>query len=1196
MAQERPFVNLHNHTDFSKLDGMETVDEVVKFAAADDQPAVAITDHGNMSGYIKLEQACAKAGLRAIPGIEAYYVEDVARSRESRDSSRNHLVLFGVNEDGYSNLLTLSSRAQLEGYYYQPLMDERMLADHTKGLVMTSGCLGSPINQALLRGDTAEATEIMARHRDMMDPGHYFAEIQVHTFDEQRTATRTLVPIAKDLGIPLVAAQDAHYTHAHKAVWHEHMLAMQTGATLSDARRFQFASHTNFMVTSAQAREMFPEDAFPGAYDNTLLIAEMAQDVPLQAGTRYLIPKFADADAYGGEQQMLLTKVNEGIERLYGARPSDEVKDRVARELRVIHDMGFDAYFLIVWDMIAWARSQGIRVGPGRGSAAGSIVSYALGITQLDPLHYGLFFERFLNPGRKSMPDIDIDFERDRRGEVRSYVQRKYGEEFVAYIATQGTFHGRSAIKAAARIHEIEPKAAQAVSNAYPKITKLRIEQILTDERDRPRADDATKDDELYDMWAAGDDFRALLRRNPDLGTVVASAVNVEGYIQNFGVHAAGVLITPEPLTRFVPLTRGTGKLDLPVCGYDKVDVEDIGGLKMDLLGLVNLTTIKQTLEHIEARTGKRLDIDNVPLDDPATFQLLQRADTAGVFQLSSSGMKELLRRVYPTEFADLSAVLALYRPGPMGTDMHLQYADRKNGRERITVDHPDMMEILGETAGVLVYQEQLLALAQKFGGFTASEADTLRKATGKKDAALLAAQEEKFKTGVVRQGYPASLAEKLWAKIPSFAAYSFNKSHSAAYAMVSYQTAYLKANYTADYAAACVDTLPDTSAQLMWARSSGITFEVPDVNESLEGTRPLDERRVRLGLARIKGVGHAACEAVVSERGRGGPFRSVPDFLTRAAGTKKINKAAIVGLIEAGALDSLNRSRGALLQQLPDLMAQAKKAVPKESWSMAVDDDLDLLGDIEAPIVDIAYDAQAPETMALSHRISTQAQRLEVFVGTHPLGLFQKHFKRRIPRDAEVVSAELELGECMIYGVLTSVEVKPTRRSTLTTLTLEAQDGYALQVKLFGAEADLSGTELGSLVLVTGLLQEDEWGKAQAIDAGGDDIVGDEAPREFMGEEYALIPLAALNNVSEDTKPQVITIFVRDAAGARQVASALRGKVEPGVNDLVMRLGNDTVDLPYSVKESAAQLREILADVQGVEVEDGGSESAPAA
>lgn len=1174
MALDKPFINLHNHTDYSLLDGMQSIKEVAAFAAKDGQPAAAITDHGNMSGYLKFEQACHAAGINPIPGIEAYHVEDFAATLANKEGRRrNHMLLLGVNETGLLNLMRASSKAYTEQFYYKPLFDDALLASHSKGLVGTSGCLASPIGRAIQDQNIPRARDLLARYRDIFDPGRFFVEIQVHDFPEQRAATRELLRLAKDLGIPLLAGQDAHYASPMMARAHEKMLAMQTKSLLSDPNRFKFSSHTNFMLTSDQARMMFPEDSFPGAYANTYLVSEMARDVPRQAGVRYLIPSFPEAESYGGEQAMLRAKVTEGVRARYGDDYSDEVAARMNFELDVIHRMGFDAYFLIVWDVVDWARRQGIRVGPGRGSAAGSLCAYALGITQLCPLTHGLYFERFLNPGRKELPDIDIDFERDRRHEVRLYVRDKYGSDRVAYVATEGVFHGRSAVKSACRIHGVLPKVTDAVASTVPMHTKLTIRQLLGEQSELPKISDPAKDQEQRDMWEAGERFRhAVSRGGATIAEAVGTAAEVEGYIQGFGVHAAGVLITPGPLTDFVPLTTETKDKSLVVCAYDKLDVEAVGGLKMDFLGLVNLTTINDTLEQIKANTGREIDTESLPLDDRKTFALLQRADTTAVFQLGSSGMKDLLRRVYPTRFEDLSAVLALYRPGPMGTDMHWAYADRKNGRERITVEHADMMEILGETAGVLAYQEQLIALAQKFAGFTAAEADTLRKATGKKNAELLAAQEVKFKAGVVAQGYTEKLANQLWEKIPSFAAYSFNKSHSAAYAKIAYETAYLKAHFPAEYAAACVNTLSNPPEHIQWARASGIEFDVPDVNQSLLLARAF-AGRVRLGLLGVKGVGMTAAEAIVTERQLRGEYRSVADFLVRSGQTGKINKLVVTALVEAGAFDSLSASRGALIAELPALIERAKtqQKTKVSAVGMSLLDDFDL----DTPLADLKFDAKQTESLPLSARISAQVERLGVFLSPHPMELFARHLASRIPSGAFRVSESLRLGACTVYGAISRIESKPTARSRITTITIEAHDGYAIQAKVFGETPELEGVKLGSLLIASGVLQEDEWGSS------GDDDTGDglrtDAPREFLINEMRVVPLSVLDRVAEK-QGLLITLSAGDRLP--ELARVLTARVTQGATAIYVQAGpGEPVLLPFGVEQDEQALLEILGD-----------------
>jgi DNA polymerase-3 subunit alpha len=915
------------------LDGAARVGELVAAAVADGQPALGITDHGNMYGVLDFYKACRDQGITPIIGTEAYMAQESRHERPVRRGKMDdtggdaeggqklyyHLTLLAESVQGYRNLMKLSSAAYLEGYYYKPRLDWELLERHHEGLIATTGCLGGVVLQALLGGDVEEAERRAARLQDIFGQGNLFVELQDHGLAAQQQTNPQLVEIARRIGAPLLATNDSHYTHRGDAVAHDALLCVQTGALLSDTNRFKFEGTEHYLKSATEMRHLFSE--LPEACDNTLLVAERA-DVQIELGKPSL-PEFPVPAEFSGAtyedraQAYLRHLAYEGAKERYGLPIPAAVTERLDFELRVIGDMGFPAYFLVVWDLIRFAREGGIRVGPGRGSAAGCCVAYCLKIVDLDPIKYDLLFERFLNPGRKQMPDIDMDFDERYRADVMRYAAEKYGSDRVAQVVTFSTIKARAAVRDAARVLGKSYAVGDRIAKAMPPLVMG---------RDTPLRACLTRTEGHEDGFAAATELRTMHETDPDAKEVIDVALGLEGLRRQDGIHAAAVVISRDPLTDYLPIQRkpdaGGAVEDAPiVTQYEMHGVEDLGLLKMDFLGLRNLSVIERSLDLIEAATGERPDIDNVPLDDEPTLEMLRRADSIGVFQLEGTAMRQTLRSLAPTSFDDVAALVALYRPGPMAANMHRDYPELKNGRKELTYLHPDIEPILKDTYGLMLYQESVMRVAQKFAGYTLEEADNLRKACGKKIRAMIAAEREKFVAGCAEQGYGEVLGTQLFDIIEPFADYAFNKSHSYGYGLVAYQTAWLKQHYPLEYMSALLTSVKDnkdkTAVYLAECRAMGIAVLVPDVNRSLVEFAPdrsgdLEGPAIVFGLAAVRNVGESLVERIVTEREANGAYVDFYDFCQRVDPVV-LNKRTMDSLVKGGGFDSLGHPRQGL-------------------------------------------------------------------------------------------------------------------------------------------------------------------------------------------------------------------------------------------------------------------------------------------
>jgi DNA polymerase-3 subunit alpha len=940
-VSERSFTHLHTHTEFSMLDGAARVGELVAAAAADGQPALGITDHGNMYGVLDFYKACRDAGVVPIIGTESYMagesrherpvrrgrVDDTGGDAEGGQKLYYHLTLLAESVEGYRNLMKLSSAAYLEGYYYKPRVDWELLERHHEGLIATTGCLGGVVLQALLAGDEVEAERRAGRLQDIFGRENLFVELQDHGIADQHRTNPQLIEIAKRIGAPLLATNDSHYTHRDDAVAHDALLCVQTGALLSDTNRFKFEGTEHYLKSAAEMRHLFRD--LPEACDNTLLIAERA-DVQIELGKPSL-PEFPVPSQFTGAtyeeraQAYLRHLTMEGARQRYGDPLPAQVVERLEFELNVIADMGFPAYFLVVWDLIRFARENGIRVGPGRGSAAGCCVAYCLRIVDLDPIRYDLLFERFLNPGRKQMPDIDMDFDERYRADVMRYASEKYGSDRVAQIITFSTIKARAAVRDAARVLGKPYAVGDRIAKAMPPL-------IMG--RDTPLRACLAKTEGHEDGYASAGELRTMHETDPEAKEVIDVALGLEGLRRQDGIHAAAVVISRDPLTEYLPIQRkpdaGGDPEDAPiVTQYEMHGVEELGLLKMDFLGLRNLSVIERALDLIQAATGERPDIDDVELDDEPTLEMLRRAESVGVFQLEGAAMRQTLRALAPTSFDDVAALVALYRPGPMAANMHRDYPELKNGRKDLTYLHPDIEPILKDTYGLMLYQESVMRVAQKFAGYSLEEADNLRKACGKKIRTMIAAEREKFIAGCVDEGYGRELGTQLFDIIEPFADYAFNKSHSYGYGLVAYQTAWLKAHYPVEYMSALLTSVKDnkdkTAVYLAECRSMGIDVLVPDVNRSVAEFAPDRSgedglRAIVFGLAAVRNVGESLVERIVAERDARGPFADIFDFCERVDPIV-LNKRTMESLVKGGAFDSLGHPRQGLCLVLEEIV-----------------------------------------------------------------------------------------------------------------------------------------------------------------------------------------------------------------------------------------------------------------------------------
>ncbi len=1006
-----PFVHLHVHTEYSLLDGACRVSDLAEKARAMNMPAVAMTDHGNIFGTVDFYKEMRRAGVKPIIGIETYVAKTNRFDKSGKQAGHSHLVLLCRDHDGYRNLVKLASAGYLEGFYYKPRIDKELLARHAGGLIATSACLKGEIAHQFKSGHEEAAYQEADDMVQIFGKGNFYLELMDHGIPEQKYVNEGLLKMSKTLGIPLVATNDVHYLEHDQWRAHDAMLCIQTQSFLSDQNRMRMASDQFYFKSPDEMARLFAWA--PEALTNTVAIAERCS-LEFDFG-RYYLPSFEPPN--GKTQEAYLRELcREGAARRYGTL-SPELAARLEGELRVIEEMGFVAYFLIVWDFVHYAKSQGIPVGPGRGSAAGSIVSYALGITALDPLKYGLLFERFLNPDRKGMPDIDIDFCFDRRPEVIEYVTRKYGEENVAQIITFGKMKARAAVRDVGRVMGVAYDEVDRIAKAIPPDLGMTIEKALEVEPELVK----------------------ICQENSTAKEIIETARVLEGLNRHASIHAAGVVIADRPLTEYVPLYKtADGQI---TTGYTMDGIAQMGLLKMDFLGLRTLTVISKALAWVKETRGVTLDISTVALDDPATFQLFCEAKTAGVFQLESSGMRDLLRRSRPNRFEDLISVLALYRPGPMGSGMLDDYITRKRGEAAVEYLHPKLEGILKETFGMIVYQEQVMQTASLLAGFSMAQADNLRRAMSKKKTEDMLKMREAFVSGCkASSAIEEGEANRLFDLIDYFSGYGFNKSHSAAYAMVSYQTAYLKANYPVEFMCALLTCERDNTEKVVEyvkeCEFLGIAVLPPNVNESNLEFSVVDNKRIRFGLLAVKNIGASAIESIVADRQIHGPFASIFDLCQRVD-LRLVNRKVLESLIKCGALDCFGTFRSQMMAVLDNaLEIGGSRQREKAAGQLSLFD----LGMAETGFSSRTEVLPDLPDWPQTQRLAYEKEVLGFYVSGHPLE--QYRFEMRKFANCSTQSL-LRLGEgagAKMIALITGIKLTATRRTgeRMAILTVE--------------------------------------------------------------------------------------------------------------------------------------------------------------
>ena len=1083
------FTHLHVHTEFSMLDGAARLDELVAKAAQDGQPALGITDHGNMYGVLEFYKECRKQGVKPVIGTEAYMAYDSRTERPARrgrvdDSGGDteggkklyyHLTLLAETDQGYRNLIQLASLAFLEGYYYKPRMDWELLEKYHHGLIATTGCLGGHVLQSLLMGDEKGALEKAGRLQEIFGRDNLFVELQDHGLAAQRDTNPKLVELARRIDAPIIGTNDSHYVHRDDHEAHDALLCVQTGAMLSDPKRFKFEGQEHYLKSSAEMRYLFRD--LPEACDNTLWIAERA-DVNIEFG-KPLLPNFPIPEGFADDAAYLDHLAWEGAKMRWGEVLPASVVERVAYELQVIKNMGFASYFLIVWDLIKYAKDSGIRVGPGRGSAAGCAVAYCLRITELDPIKYDLLFERFLNPSRISMPDIDMDYDSRYRDEMIRYAAERYGRDHVAQIITFGTIKARNAARDAARVLGYPYGVGDRIAKAMPPLVMGRDTPLKYCFEENPKYSDGYK---------AAASLREMYAADPDVQRVVDVARGLEGLKRSDGIHAAAVVITKDPLTAYLPIQRkpesGQDPADAPVVTqYEMHGVEELGLLKMDFLGLRNLDVITDTVAMVRATKDPDFDIDAVSLEEQRVYDLLSRGDTMGVFQLESPPMRALLRAMQPTTFEDVSAVLALYRPGPMSVNMHYDYADRKNGRQKVEYFHPDAEEVLGDTYGLMIYQESVMRVAQRFAGYSLAEADNLRKAMGKKVREVMAKERAGFESGCERNGYDASLGKQLFDVIEKFADYAFNKSHTFGYGLITYQTAYLKAFYPVEYMACLLTSvksnLEKAAVYLSDARAMGVKVLTPDVNRSVMDFAALTPAEVpadvelppgspgaiTFGLSAVRNVGEGLVEQLLREREASGPFTSFHDFVERVP-EQVLNKRTVESLIKAGAFDGLGHPRKGLLMVFEEII-DTTVAVRRERDQGV----MSLFGDFDAPDGQGGFDSRIPVPAIefdKSDRLRFEKEMLGLYVSDHPLLGVEAALRRKVDCSIADVPEREDGTTFVIGGLITNLSRKFTKKGDqMAVFVLEDLDA-SMEVTVFPRVLLDQGSKLVDDAIVT--------------------------------------------------------------------------------------------------------------------------------
>ncbi|CAN2191749.1 DnaE DNA polymerase III, alpha subunit [Candidatus Nanopelagicaceae bacterium] len=1072
------------------LDGAARVGDLVNEVARQEMPAIAMTDHGNVFGAFDFYKQATKAGVKPIIGIEAYVAPESRFDKKrvqwadggeddvSGGGAYTHMTILAENNQGLANLFKLSSLASLEGYYYKPRMDRELISRYADGLIATTGCPGGEIQTRLRMGNYKEALRAASDYRDIFGANNFFLEVMDHHIDVETRVKADLLKLGKELKLPLLATNDLHYTFHEDAAAHEALLCVQSGSTLADPKRFKFDNDEFYLKTPAQMRELFKE--IPESCDNTLLIAERC-NVKLREDEN-LLPAFTVPESET-EDSWLRKEAERGLHERMKGKATPEHVTRLHYELDVMIKMGFPGYFLVVADLVAHAKKVGIRVGPGRGSAAGSLVAYALGITGLDPIEHGLLFERFLNPERISMPDIDLDFDERRRSEMIRYATEKYGEDRVAQIITYGTIKSKQSLKDSTRVLGYPYAIGEKLTKALPP-SVMGKDITLSGVFDSKDA-----------RYGEAGEFRQLYETDPDSKRVVDLAKGLEGLKRQWGVHAAGVILSREPLLDVIPIHRREADGAI-ITQFDMGACESTGLLKMDFLGLRNLSVLDDALLNIKANQNIDVVLEDLPLHDKKTFELLSRGDTLGVFQLDGGPMRALLRSMAPDSFADISAVIALYRPGPMGENAHNNYADRKNSRKPVEPIHPELnlplQEILGDTYGLIVYQEQVMAIAQKVAGFTLGRADLLRKAMGKKNKEILDKEYIPFEAGMKSNGFSEAAIQRLWEVLIPFSDYAFNRAHSAGYGVVSFWTAYLKANYPTEYMAALLTSVRDdkdkSALYLSECRRMGIKVLPPDVNESDAEYTPRGVD-IRFGLAAIRNVGEGVVASIKTARATKGAFTSFGDFLAKVD-ANVCNKKTIESLVKAGAFDSLGHPRKGLMAihlEAIDSVIETKRAEAIGQFDLFGGDSISQVASMDIEIPSMEWDK--------STLLTFEREMLGLYVSDHPLlgveHVLRSHTDMTI---SELLDESPADGVVTIGGLITGIQRKVSRQgASWAVVNVEDLEG-AIEVLFFSNTYNqyaLSLTEDRVVVVKGRFSRTDEQVRFTALEMKMPDISG---------------------------------------------------------------------------------------------------------
>ncbi len=1160
------FVHLHVHSEYSMLDGAARIDDLMAGCRDMEMPALGLTDHGFLFGAHEFHAAATKAGVKPIIGLEAYITPKTHRSERKRvrwgdggsddvsgGGAFTHMTMWAENTAGMHNLFRLGTRASTEGFFYKPRADRELLSQYAPGLIASTGCPSGEVQTYLRLGKYDEALASAAEFRDIFGAGNYYVELMDHGLSIERRVRDGLLRIAKDLKLPLVATNDLHYAHAEDAGAHEVLLCVQSGSTMADTNRFKLEGNGYYLKSPAEMRRLFAD--LPQACDSTLEIAERCQ-VDFTHGEGRYMPRFP-VPAGHDETSWFLHQVEEGLKDRYPRGITPEVRKQTDFETEVIIGKGYPGYYLVVADFINWAKDHGVRVGPGRGSGAGSICAYAMKITDLDPLQHGLIFERFLNPERKSMPDFDVDFDDRRRGDVIKYVSQKYGDDRVAQIVTYGTIKAKQSVKDASRVLGYPFAVGERLTKAMPPPVQgkdVPLAKIFDTEHDR---------------YSEGGEFRQLYDSDADAKSVVDTAMGIEGLKRQWGVHAAGVIMSSDPLIDVVPLMRREQdgaiitQFDYPTC-------ESLGLVKMDFLGLRNLTILGDALDNVKLNRGIDVDLDELAktLDDKDTYDLLARGDTLGVFQFDSSGYRQLCRLMKPTGFNDISALGALYRPGPMGADSHTNYAKRKNGQQQVSYLHPELAEalepILAESYGLIIYQEQVLKIAQELAGYTLGKADLLRKAMGKKKKEVLDAEFPPFRDGMRAGGFSDAAITALWDVLVPFSSYAFNKAHSAAYGLVSYWTAYLKAHYPAEYMAAVLESVKDDKDKiaiyLSECRRLQIKVLPPDVNESEANFTPVGSD-IRFGLTAIRNVGGHVVDGIVSARREHGKARDFHAFLDQIP-LVACNKRVIESLVKAGAFDSMGHSRRALMSIYEAAVDGVLDLKRNEAHGQS-----DLFGDLgmeaspaSGTVPDLA-DWDKPTLLAF------EREMLGLYVSDHPL----QGLEHVLDRERDISIGNLiaddgpREGMVTIAGMITSVTRKTTKRGDIWAVISVEDLEASVEVLLFPKAYDLVSTVIAedTVVRVKGRIRDDD----DSIALIGQELTLPDVTDAPTGPVVISLPVTRCTPATVDKLAEIL----RAHPGMTEV----RVKLKAPDRTTVMRVGNE-----YRVTSSQPLMADLKAEL----------------